>query len=382
VAAASTLCAVMIHSTISRYLIREVARYSALGFLAVTPVILIPNLFERAGEFMVTGITWVDQLEIALWVIPLVAAYVLPISFLFGVMMALGRLSGDLEITALRSCGFGLWRLLAPILILGLGISAITAHLMIDFEPRAQRELVALKLRLAARGSLIEAGQFQSFGPRMLFVRDRIDDRRLQGIMISDRSSKEHAFHVFAETGVFSYDYESGSLRLKLENGDLRMEPNPSKAFEEYRISFSEFDYDFPALKLGAGKLRFRINQLSLDELHNAIQRIESGKGRGDLRYSNPRIYVAQIHRMFAIPVSPMLFAFVGVPLSLLGAIRSRAWGMLLALLLFGGYYSFFDYAQGIGRYGPVPPYIAIWAPNAVLFVVGAFLIRSARQLR
>jgi lipopolysaccharide export LptBFGC system permease protein LptF len=85
---------------------------------------------------------------------------------------------------------------------------------------------------------------------------------------------------------------------------------------------------------------------------------------------------------MLAIPFSPILFALVGVPLSLLGVLRNRAWGLLLALALFGGYYSLFDYAQEIGRYGPLPPSIAIWAPNAILFVMGAFLIWNAQRLR
>ena len=378
----STLFAVTFHSTISRYLIAETARYSALGFLAATPVILIPNLFGRGSEFMVTGITAIDQLEIALWVTPLVVGYILPISFLFGLMMALGRLSGDLEIVALRTCGFALWRLLVPILVLGVGISAITAHLMIRFEPRAQRELAALSLRLSAGGSLIEVGKFQSIGPRMIFIRDRIDGNRLQGIMVSDRSDAERPFQVFAETGEFTFDSESGSLRLTLKNGDLRMDPNPGNIFEEYRISFSEFAYDFPALKLGVGNLRYRMDHLGFDELQDAARRLESGNRGRDLRYNKTRIYTTQIHRMLAIPFAPILFAFVGVPLSLLGIIRSRAWGLLLALVMFGGYYTFFDYAQGLARRGDLPPAVAIWAPNAALVVIGAFLTWIARRHR
>ncbi len=137
-----------IHWTLSRYFAKEVAQYTALGFLAAAPVVLVPNLFDRASEFLIVGITAADQLDLARWVLPMVVSYALPIAFLFGLMMALGRLSGDLEIAAMRSCGFGTARLLLPVLLLGAGVSAITAFLMIDFEPRAKRELVALSLRL------------------------------------------------------------------------------------------------------------------------------------------------------------------------------------------------------------------------------------------
>jgi lipopolysaccharide export LptBFGC system permease protein LptF len=297
-------------------------------------------------------------------------------------MMALGRFSGDLEIEAMRSCGVGAATLLIPVLLLGAGVSVISAFLMIDFEPRAKRELAALSLRLLARGNLIEEGRFQSFGRRMIYVRDRVDGHRLEGVMISDRTNRDRVFHVFAESGEFSYDYETGILQLALENGDLRMEPDPSNAFEEYRISFSEFDYRFTALKLGVGKLRYRMDQLELDELRDAVRRIESGNYKRDLKYRDSRIYSTQIHRMLSVPLSSALFAFVGVPLGLVGFVRSRAWGMLLALSLLSGYYGLFVYFQNLARAGPIPPGIAIWVPNTILAVAGLILIFNARRLR
>lgn len=368
--------------TISRYLVVEVAQYTALGLLAAAPVILIPNLFDRVEEFTVSGITLADQLEIARCVVPLVLGYALPIAFLFGSMLAIGRLGGDLEVTALRASGLGSTALIVPIALLGAIISLLTAYFAIELEPRCKRELSALSLQLASRGGLIEAGRFQSFGDRMIFVQRRGADRRLEGVMISDASSDDRRIQIFAETGEFSLDPESGRLRLSLENGDLRMQPDPIDAFDEYRISFERFDYEFPALRVGAGPQRYWIDQLSLDELRGAIRRIESGDPIDDLTFRNPRMYSTQIQRMFAIPFAPLLFAFVGVSLGLWGVVRSRSRGLLLALALFGGYYGLFVYAQDIAREGVVPPQLAIWAPNAILLVIGIALVFDARRLR
>jgi lipopolysaccharide export system permease protein len=373
---------VPIHWTLSGYLAKEVALYTALGFLAAAPVVLVPNLFDRADEFLIVGITAADQLELAGWVLPMVTGYALPIAFLFGLMMALGRLGGDLEIVAMRSCGIGIATVLIPVFLLGALVSAITAFLMIDFEPRAKRELVALSLRLLSRGSLIEEGKFRSFGKRMIYVQHRSGRHRLEGVMISDWTNDERRFHVFAESGKFSYDDKSGIIEFTLANGDLRMEPNPSKDFEEYRISFSEFDYRFTALKLGVGRLRYQMDQLGIDELRDAVRRIESGNYERDLKYRNSRMYSTQIHRMYSIPLSSALFAFVGVPLGLCGYVRSRAWGMLAALGLLSGYYGLFVYVQILARTGPVPPAIGIWIPNAVLLAAGVILVVNARRLR
>lgn len=367
---------------IGRYLVREVALYTTLGFLAATPVVMVPNLLARADEFLVAGVTARDQLDLAMCVIPLVVGYALPIAFLFGVMMAIGRLAGDLEITALRCCGVGTRAILLPILALGALVSAFTAYLMIEVEPRAKRGLVEVGLRVAARGSLIEEGRFVSLGRRMIYVKRRYPDLSLEGVMISDSSQHNRTFHVFAERGQFVYDDTSGDLTLRLENGDMRMLPAPSLDFDEYRISFERFDYTFLALALGHGELRYRMDQLGFGELRDAVARIEAGERPPELLYSSARIYSTQLHRILSVPLASVLLAWVGVPLGLLGFVRSSAWGMIMALALLLGYYSLFVYVQDASRMGQAPAYLLIWIPNTILFIAGALLLRSARRIR
>jgi lipopolysaccharide export LptBFGC system permease protein LptF len=372
---------VQISQTIGRYLVSEVSQYTALGMMAATPVVLIPNLFDRADEFLVSGITAGDQFEIALCVIPMIVAYALPISFLFGVMMALGRLSSDHEIAAMRCCGFGMASLLVPVVTLGVMVSALTGYLMMDVEPRARKELVALSLRIAARGSLIEEGRFIPFGRRMIFVQRR-DDENLRGIMISDSAEKERTFHVFAESGRFDFDPESGDLTITLTEGDMRMLPDPSNAFEEYRISFEEFAYTFRAMAMGHGKLRYKMDQLRLTELRDAVASLESGEKRRDLKYTASRIYETQMHRILSIPLASALFSLIGVPLGVHGLVRSRSWGMILALGLLSGYYSLFAYVQEAARLGEAPVFMFVWIPNALLLLLGSFLVWNVRRVR
>ncbi len=366
---------------IGRYLAREVGLYTTLGFLAATPVVMVPNLLDRADEFLVAGVTTRDQLDLAMCVIPLVVGYALPIAFLFGAMMAIGRLSGDLEITAMRCCGFGTSAILVPILAAGALVSAFTAYLMIDVEPRAKRGLVEVGLRVAARGSLIEEGRFVSLGSRMIYVRRRHPDLRLEGVMISDSSRDDRTFHVFAERGQFVYDDRSGDLSLRLENGDMRMLPPPSLDFEEYRISFEKFDYSFLALALGHGELRYRMDQLGFSALRDAVARIEAGEQPRELKYRSASIYATQLHRILSVPLASVLLAWVGVPLGMHGFVRSRAWGMIMALALLVGYYSLFVYVQDASRMGYAPAYLLVWIPNATLLVSGAALVWAARRI-
>jgi lipopolysaccharide export LptBFGC system permease protein LptF len=123
------------------------------------------------------------------------------------------------------------------------------------------------------------------------------------------------------------------------------------------------------------------MDQLGLAELRDAVARLEAGERPGELRYGSARIYSTQLHRILSVPLASVLLAWVGVPLGMRGFVRSRAWGMIVALALLVGYYSLFVYVQDASRMGHAPAYLLVWIPNATLLVAGAALVWSARRI-
>ena len=56
-------------------------------------------------------------------------------AFLTGLLMALGRLSGDREAVALLACGVSPLRLLRPVLILGVVVGLVDLYVMVKRGP-------------------------------------------------------------------------------------------------------------------------------------------------------------------------------------------------------------------------------------------------------
>lgn len=371
---------------IARYLALEVLQYTVLAFLASSPVILIPNVFDQLGDFLVVGVTGGDIQTVMGWVLVLVAGYSLPIAFVFGLLLALGRLHSDHEIAAMRACGLSVFALVAPVVAVGALLSLFTGAVLIGFEHQAWKQIEATKRRILSRGAVIEPGRFQRFGRRLILAQSRRDKDHFEGIMISDFTAEDKALLIFAESADYSFESETGTLRLLLANGDIRMDPYPSEYFREHRISFAKFDYSFLAPGLVSDRWQFRPTQLSLAELRLAIAR-----KRGNETVSRPEnvpplkwqlhYYESMMYRLFAIPTAPLLFSLIGVPLAVLGFVRSRPRGMLLALLLLGVYYASFVFVYDAGRKGLLPPLPAVWGPNAVLLMIGVgLLFHTARS--
>jgi lipopolysaccharide export system permease protein len=162
---------------LDRYLLREVAG----TFIAVTGVLLVvllSNQFARVlgqaaqndfpGGVVVRliGLTTLQQLTV-----------LVPIGLFLGIVLALGRLYHESEMTAMSACGVGLLGVFRPILLLTLVTVALLAALSFRIVPAAwiqSNELRIEALRAAQFGAL-EPGRFRSFaGGDAVFYAERV----------------------------------------------------------------------------------------------------------------------------------------------------------------------------------------------------------------
>jgi lipopolysaccharide export system permease protein len=369
--------------TLSRYVSREMVLYTGLSFLTLTTVLVGQNALRRLDELVAVGLTLSDFAAVMSFLLSMLSAYTLPMASLFGAFFAVSRMSSDGEILAIRASGQGIGALLLPALVMGVAISAATAFLMISVEHRAHRELRTLVETLAARGGMLEAGRFRSIGGRTIYVEERDRDNRLWGVMIADRSNPVRPFTVFAERGRFVFDEEEAVFRLGLEQGAIHLRKGGDEAGDAQRISFDSLEYTFDVSTLIGGlEAAVRPRQMSSAEIRDVLRRVEEGRVLDGLDQQNPVAYELELYRRYTLPLAPVLFAMLAVPLGLGRAGSSRASSAIAGLLLAFGYYSLISVSSLLAENGWMAAAIASWLPNGVFLSIGAILIqRSGREL-
>ena len=67
-------------------------------------------------------------------------SFTIPISYLYAVLLGMGRLSSDGEYTAMLASGFSLRKALRPILALGFVLYFFASYASLYFEPWGRRE--------------------------------------------------------------------------------------------------------------------------------------------------------------------------------------------------------------------------------------------------
>src|SRR5260370_26725390 len=80
--------------------------------------------------------------------VPNIVVLTLPMSLLFGILIAVGRLSSDSELTAMRSCGISLISLYRPVLLVSAVLTVLNTLLVVYIVPHANHSLQQLRLHI------------------------------------------------------------------------------------------------------------------------------------------------------------------------------------------------------------------------------------------
>jgi lipopolysaccharide export system permease protein len=373
--------------TLSRYLARETLQYAVVGFLSIATLLLANSLLRQLEDLVGIGGGLADLAAVTVRLVAILTTYALPIAFLFGTLVAFGRLGSDHEVLAFRSLGISLVQLAAPALVLALLASFATGWLLQRGEVDARRSVLALIGEVAARGGVIRAGAFTKLdkqGERMLFVDRRKKDGTLEGVLISDRSDPERAFTVLATSGSFSFDRDTAIGHLVLRGGDVHFDPKSADSDRTQRISFERFDYAFDMSRVvGEAPERLRPRDMTREELITALAHFDAhGSAPPGAREERREGYEVQLQRRAALAVSPLAFTLLAVPLGLgLGLRRgARSLGALLCAVIAFLYYVVMNAASAYATDGTISAATALWLPNLACVVVALPLWWRARR--
>jgi hypothetical protein len=106
------------HPTIlDRYMVSELSGPFAFGLSAFTLIFAATNILAISRLVSEEHAPLVAAVEYFLWQLPQIVVTIVPMAMLLGTLLAMQRLSGESEITALKAGGVGLIRAVAPLLI-------------------------------------------------------------------------------------------------------------------------------------------------------------------------------------------------------------------------------------------------------------------------
>src|SRR5256885_10079157 len=115
----------------ARYVVRGVLLPLLLSLVLLTSLLITPPFLKEGYPIIAKGVdAWIVG-KVVLTLLPQALAISIPMAVLLGLLIALGRLSGDREFVAMQACGVSIYQLLRPLIAIAVVSTAVTAYVMI-----------------------------------------------------------------------------------------------------------------------------------------------------------------------------------------------------------------------------------------------------------
>ncbi|MCC6142959.1 MAG: LptF/LptG family permease [Candidatus Hydrogenedentes bacterium] len=232
---------------LNRYILRQIWTPAVLAFVVISFLAMIGGIREYLEVLPLDQITILDLSRISLFSLPSLVGYIIPITFLMGILAAFGKLSQNHEIVVMKAAGVPLKRLVMPVVMAGVILSGLCFLIQDQLQPWAVSRIVKLiysDLPLRASMDLLAPGTMHEFGGWRVYI-GRKDARSgtLYNLMILKPEDEGQASAYYAKSA--RVERIEGNSRLVLREGYLIP---PAKDGRIMPIVFEKSEINVPKL--------------------------------------------------------------------------------------------------------------------------------------
>ncbi|MEI0563466.1 LptF/LptG family permease [Brachyspira pulli] len=407
---------------ITKYIITETIGPFLAGILFFTFIFVIQLLPELIRLIMNNGAPLWMSLETFLYMLPFNIGITIPMSILMASIIGYGRLSSDNEIIVMRALGFPHMRIYMPIIILGVitfVFSLFFNNVIMSESNYRYRALISymVNIRPSIAVGKLEFSRIDDLG--LSIGAKYADDKSISNVVIYDASKTKRV--ITAKYGLWrNNEANSQVVTLTLYDGIVQEMPDYGFVSNDYTV-FDSMDiniirnvstltsHERGLREMPSWKIREKINDAKLnanksvdEQISGMINNSYKGlKNKTDLTtFSNeyiktnaaeltairekaineavPYFYYIEFHKFISIPAACLFMVLIGAPLGIVGKRSGKGFGFGISVIVVVIYYLLITAAELIAGGKKVPPMLAMWFPNIVLAMMGAFfMIRS-----
>lgn len=338
---------------LDRYLYREMLVPFLIGTIAVVLMFQANTLIALMKAFSLQNVPPLAIAQFILYKTPSFLNMTLPVGMALASSLAISRLARESELTAMRTAGISIARVILPIGWMGLLVAIGNFYLVESVMPGSER---ASRKLLEQVGIMAVVPEFKSnvvvnlrsYTASFGSVERSGEGLKMRQILLIEQPRGDETWIYQAESGT----YRSGKWTLRkpylrmLRGLDLQVARPTKDVVIDEPISVPD------------------LLQQQLPEEQTAVQLSRMIDTERKLKRDTTNLEVAY-HIKFSVPAACLLFALTSPIFSVFFARSGAFVGVLVSLVQVLVYYNVYVIAtQIIGRNGWLPPLLSAWLPN------------------
>jgi len=346
---------IRIFSVMDRMIISDLLK-TILSVLAVLVIIIVSRNLIKILKMAVDGIISTEAIVsiLGLKIILASVTFIVPAVFV-GVLMVLGRMYRDQEMSALASAGVGVWELYISVFKVIIPFILLAAWMSLYLSPWASDkvEQVIYEQKQSIGVRAIGEGKFSEYnsGDLIFYVEKITDDNIMHDVFVQSRSG----------TGVGILTAESAEVRVLQDDIYIVF-------INGERVLGQPGDVDYIFETFAQYGMRLEDNSgIKVDIIEGiATQKLLKTEDIKELR---------ELYHRLSVPISILVLTIMAVPLAQVSP-RGGVYGNLAAAFLI--YFSFANFEKVSGSWmvkGEIPPWLGFWGVYLFASVLIVFLL-------
>ena len=378
---------------LDRYIFKEISISSMFSFAVFLGAGLIAGFLPLLQKGLESGAELTIILfQVLVHALPGALVTVAPLSITAGILLGLGRLAADNEISAIKAAGVSVLRLAPPALLIGLigfTISLVCTLWLIPQGISQGKRLMQDALTKRVDAGIEEGVFFDKLKNLILYV-EKIDSSTgvMSKIYLRETSDPKETNIVMAKKGKVSPDPEGKAFILDLRDGIILREDQLGDSTGA--LAFETYVFRFPLDKNLSEPVPQSFEEISIREIRQRIATMQDVENTDDKNlmayYARARNHAGLlITQRFTHPLACVALAFIAFPIGVLNLGRSRLNNVSVGLGAIFVYYALTLMTERIVRSGLAPAEFVLPLPALVFMFFGTYftlLVRNERNPR
>lgn len=350
---------------VDSYMLRELFVPFVIGTVAVIMMFQANTYIYLGKTFNLKNVPVNAVFQLILYSTPSYLWMTLPVGTALGTSLAMTRIVRESELTAMRAAGTRIMRVILPLGLFGVLVSAFDYYVIDILNPAASARASELAINIGTLGyapdvrtnTVIQLGRYTaSFGS----VIRHGEDMTINKMLLFEQPDPETTYLTTADKAT----YHNGTWSL--QNAYWRSLKG------EDMIQFKELGKFEVHEKIITGDF-FRAPALKEQTSHDILESIKSAKKTGQ----DTKQLEVNYHTKFSVPAACLLFAFVA-PIFAIKFARGGAFvGVLLSMGLVILYYNGFVIStQILSKVDWISGPMAAWLPDIIFALFGLVALR------
>jgi lipopolysaccharide export system permease protein len=377
---------------LDRYLIRQFCFALFFALVSFWIIFLVVDMIDNLGKFVDKGASFLLVLKFYLYYTPYILVLALPVAMLLSCLFSLGQLARHNELTAMKSAGVSLYRILLPLLILSFVISLSVIGFggwIVPLTYGRMEEVKTVEIEKGRRDQNVPLSNLfiQDDRGRILYVAtydakdktgigallQRFEGNRLKEEIWAERMSWEGAGWVF-ENGVRRVFADS---LVESQAPDTSAKTSADSLIAVNGEEYQAFDrlplHDLKILPEALARRPKKTDEMGYTEL---AEYVRIRKKAGQLVAKEDTDLQVKI----AFPFVNFIIVLFGAPIAANPRRSGLVIGFAVSLFIAFVYYTLIKMGQSLGYSQKLSPLVAAWGANVLFAILGVILLVKAKK--